>query len=154
MGPVPDINQSLLVEYTPAQMFTLVDTVEDYPRFLPWCSGVEVIHRDAGRTRATLSINYRGIRKSFTTENVKRAPEEMEIRLVEGPFRKLDGTWRFTGLGGCGCRIDFKLHYEFAGRVLDKLVGPVFHHIASTLVDAFVTRAGQVYGEKPAGGGR
>jgi ribosome-associated toxin RatA of RatAB toxin-antitoxin module len=152
--PVPEVNQSLLVEYMPAQMFALVDTVEDYPKFLPWCSGAEVIHRDAGRTRATLSINYRGIRRSFTTENVKRAPEEMEIRLVEGPFSKLDGSWRFTGLAGRGCRIDFKLHYEFAGRVLDKLASPVFHHIASTLVDAFVKRAGQVYGEKPAGGGR
>jgi ribosome-associated toxin RatA of RatAB toxin-antitoxin module len=154
MGPVPDVIQSLLVEYAPAQMFTLVDGVEDYPKFLPWCSGAAVIHRDADRTRATLSINYRGIRKSFTTENVKRAPEEMEIRLVEGPFSRLDGTWRFTGLAGRGCRIDFKLHYEFAGRVLDKLVSPVFHHIASTLVDAFVKRAEQVYGNKPAGGER
>jgi ribosome-associated toxin RatA of RatAB toxin-antitoxin module len=149
MEPVPDVNQSLLVEYTPAQMFTLVDTVEDYPKFLPWCGGATLIHRDAVRTRATLAIHYRGIRKSFTTENVKRAPEEMQIRLVEGPFSKLDGTWRFTGLADRGCRIEFRLHYEFAGRVLDRLISPVFQHIASTLVDAFVKRADQVYGNKP-----
>lgn len=149
---MPDINQSLLVEYTPAQMFTLVDTVEDYPGFLPWCGGATLIHRDASRTRATLMINYRGIRKSFTTENIKRAPEEMQIRLVEGPFSKLDGTWRFTGLADRGCRIEFRLHYAFAGRVLDRLISPIFHHIASTLVDAFVKRADQVYGNKPVSG--
>jgi ribosome-associated toxin RatA of RatAB toxin-antitoxin module len=152
MAPVPDVNQSLLVEYTPAQMFTLVDTVEDYPKYLPWCSGATLIHRDAARTRATLSINYRGFRRSFTTENLKREPAEMRIRFVEGPFSKLDGTWLFTGIADRGCKIDFKLHYEFAGRVLDRLVSPVFHHIASTLVDAFVKRADHVYGNTPASG--
>lgn len=151
---MPDVNQSVLVEYTPAQMFTLVDTVEDYPKFLPWCGGATLIHRDAMHTRATLFINYRGIRKSFTTENIKRAPEEMRIRLIEGPFSRLDGTWCFTGLADRGCRIEFKLHYEFAGRVLDRLVSPVFHHIASTLVDAFVRRADHVYGNKFPSGGR
>lgn len=151
---MPDISQSVLVEYSPAQMFTLVDTVEDYPKFLPWCGGATLIHRDAARTRATLSIHYRGIRKSFTTENMKRAPEEMHIRLVEGPFSKLDGGWRFTGLADRGCRVEFKLHYEFAGRLLDRLISPVFHHIANTLVDAFVKRADQVYGIRPVSGGR
>lgn len=154
MEQLPDISQSVLVEYTPAQMFTLVDTVEDYPQFLPWCGGATLIYRDAARTRATLSINYRGIRRSFTTENVKRMPEEMQIRLVDGPFSKLDGSWRFMGLAGRGCRIEFKLRYEFAGRVLDRLISPVFHHIASTLVDAFVKRADQAYGIRPASGAR
>lgn len=144
---MPEVNQSLLVEFAPEQMFTLVDAVEDYPKFLPWCSGTELIHRDASTTRATISINYRGIRRSFTTENVKHEPVSMQIRLIEGPFSKLDGSWHFTGLGGRGCKIEFKLQYEFAGRLLDRLISPVFHHIASTLVHAFVKRAGQVYGE-------
>ena len=144
--PVPDVNQSLLVEFAPEQMFTLVDAVEDYPKFLPWCSGTEVIHRDAATTRATISINYRGVRRSFTTENDKDEPASMRIRLIRGPFSRLDGSWHFTRLGDRGCRIEFRLHYEFAGRLLDRLISPVFHHIASTLVDAFVKRAGQVYG--------
>lgn len=151
---MPDVNQSLIVEFTPTQMFALVDAVEDYPRFLPWCSGATLIHRHAASTRATLSINYRGIRRNFTTENIKREPAEMRIRLIEGPFSQLDGSWLFTPLAGRGCKIEFKLHYEFAGRVLDRLVNPVFHHIASTLVDAFVKRAEQVYGNEPAGGER
>jgi ribosome-associated toxin RatA of RatAB toxin-antitoxin module len=146
--PVPDVNQSVLVEFTPGQMFSLVDAVEDYPKFLPWCGGTTLIHRDAAVTRAAILINYRGIKQSFTTENVKREPEEMQIRLVEGPFRKLDGSWRFTDLAGCGCKVELSLHYEFAGRLLDKLIGPVFAHIAGTLMEAFVKRASQVYSKK------
>ena len=137
--------RSVLVAYSPAQMFSLVDAVEEYPRFLPWCGGATVIHRDSGITRATILINYNGIRQSFTTENAKREPEEMLIRLVEGPFRSLDGSWRFRALGERGCKVELSLHYEFSGRILEKLVGPVFNHIANTLVDAFARRAEQVY---------
>ena len=144
---MPDVNQTLLVEFTPEQMFALVDKVEDYPKFLPWCSGTELIHRDPATTRATISINYRGIRRSFTTENDKDEPASMRIRLIEGPFSRLDGSWHFIRLGDRGCRIEFKLHFEFAGRLLDRLISPVFHHIASTLVGAFVKRAGQTYGK-------
>jgi ribosome-associated toxin RatA of RatAB toxin-antitoxin module len=145
-----EVNRSVLVEFTPGQMFSLVDAVEDYPGFLPWCGGTTLHHRDPEITRATIRINYHGLRQSFTTENVKRAPHEMLIRLVEGPFRSLDGSWRFGDLAGRGCKIEFTLRYEFAGRILEKLVGPVFQRIADTLVEAFVTRAGQVY---PRGGG-
>lgn len=142
---MPDVSRSVLVGFTPAQMFDLVDAVENYPKFLPWCGGVTVIHRDDDTTRAAILINYRGIRHSFTTENAKRAPGEMLIRLVEGPFRRLNGSWRFTNLAGRGCKIEFSLHYEFASRLLEKLVGPVFDHIAGTLMEAFVKRAEQIY---------
>lgn len=135
-------------------MFSLVDAVEDYPKFLPWCGGTTLLHRDQDTTRATILINYHGIRHSFTTENVKHAPAEMLIQLVEGPFRKLDGSWRFIDLAGRGCKIEFRLHYEFAGRLLDRLIGPVFHHIAGTLVEAFVKRAGQIYGNRAVTSGR
>lgn len=145
-----EVNRSVLVEFTPAQMFSLVDKVEDYPHFLPWCGGTTLHHRDQAITRATIHINYHGIRQSFTTENVKHAPREMLIRLVEGPFRSLDGSWRFGDLAGRGCKIELALRYEFAGRVLEKLIGPVFQRIADTLVDSFVKRAQQVY---PRGGG-
>ena len=124
-------------------MFALVDAVEAYPEFLPWCGATRVLHRDEGTTRATIQINYHGIRQSFTTENAKRPPEEMQIRLVEGPFRRLEGAWRFTALGDRGCRIDFRLSYDFSSRLLERLIGPVFNYIAGTLVDAFVKRAAQ-----------
>ena len=136
----------MLVAYSREQMYALVDAVEDYPKFLPWCGGTTVLHRDAHVTRATILINYHGIRQGFTTENAKREPAEMRIRLIEGPFRTLDGTWSFAALSDRGSKVELSLRYEFSGRLLEKLVGPVFHHIANTLVDSFAKRAEQVYG--------
>jgi ribosome-associated toxin RatA of RatAB toxin-antitoxin module len=151
---VAEVNQSVLVEFTPDQMFSLVDSVEQYPEFLPWCGSTTLIHRDPTTTRAKIFINYHGIRQSLMTENTKRMPVEILLRLVEGPFRSLEGNWRFTDLAGRGCKIELHLRYEFAGRALDKLIGPVFHHIAGTLVEAFVKRAGQVYGSNSVNGER
>jgi ribosome-associated toxin RatA of RatAB toxin-antitoxin module len=139
------VNRSALVSFSPEQMFDLVDAVEDYPAFLPWCAGTEVTHRDATITCAALRISYRGIKQAFTTENHKQYPAVMTLHLVEGPFRALDGEWRFTRLGADGCRIDFKLDYEFSNKFLEKLVGPVFGYIAGTLVDSFLKRADQLY---------
>jgi ribosome-associated toxin RatA of RatAB toxin-antitoxin module len=144
-----EINKSVLVDQSAARMFALVDDVEKYPDFLPWCGGSAVSYRDSILTRATIQINYRGIRQSFSTENTKCEPDSMQIRLVEGPFRTLEGTWRFLGLGdGNACKVELNLRYEFAGRLLEKLVGPVFGHIANSLVDAFVKRAHVVYDRK------
>jgi ribosome-associated toxin RatA of RatAB toxin-antitoxin module len=143
---MPEVSRSVLVAYSPDQMFTLVDRVEDYPGFLPWCGGVTLLQRDEVVTRASILINYHGLRQSFTTENKKRAPVEMDIRLVEGPFRRLDGRWRFTDLAGRGCKVELSMSYEYSSRILEKLIGPVFNHIAGTLVEAFVKRADQVYG--------
>ena len=141
------VTRSALVSFSAQQMFDLVEAVEQYPQFLPWCSGTAVSHRDSMITHATININYRGIRQSFSTENHKQPPELMTIKLVEGPFRALDGEWRFTPLGDAACRIDFRLSYEFSSTLLEKLVGPVFGHIAGTMVDAFLKRADIVYGK-------
>jgi len=143
---MPEVIKSVLVPYTPAQMFALVDDVPRYPEFLPWCSGAEALLQDDGAVRASLHINFRGIRQHFTTANTKEPPRSLSMQLVEGPFRALSGDWRFSDLDGRGCRIEFSLHYEFSNRVLAALVGPVFGHIADTLVDAFVKRATRIYG--------
>lgn len=127
-------------------MFALVDAVEAYPQFLPWCSGTDVIHRDDERTRATLHVNYHGVKQSFTTENAKQAPQRMSVRLVRGPFRVLEGEWRFNSLAEHACKVEFRLHYEFSSRLLETLVGRVFSHIASTMVEAFVKRADELHG--------
>lgn len=140
-----EVNKSVLVGYAAPRMFALVDAVEKYPEFLPWCGGTELIFRDAQVTRAAIHINYRGIRQSFSTENAKRAPQLMQIRLLEGPFKTLEGSWRFTDLGD-GCKIELSLHYEFSSHLLVRLVGPVFGYIANSLIDAFVRRAQSVYG--------
>ncbi|MCP5236071.1 MAG: type II toxin-antitoxin system RatA family toxin [Zoogloeaceae bacterium] len=140
------VKKIVLIEFTPAQMFELVDRCEDYAQFLPWCGGADVHQRTAEITHATLHVTYHGIKTHFTTENEKEYPKLMRIRLKEGPFRHLDGTWRFVALGDKACKIEFELHYEFASRLLEKVLGPVFSHIANTFVDSFVKRAGTVYG--------
>jgi ribosome-associated toxin RatA of RatAB toxin-antitoxin module len=140
------VEKSVLVGHSAQQMFALVDAVEAYPEFLPWCDGAKVIYRDENRTRATININYHGAKQSFTTENTKEPPRLMSIRLVEGPFRILDGEWRFNTLAADACKIEFRLRYEFSSRILEMLVGPVFSYIANTLVDSFVQRADKIYG--------
>ena len=140
------VEKTVLVGHSAAQMFALVDAVEAYPRFLPWCDDVKLLNRDDTHTRATIHINYHGVKHSFTTENTKNPPQSMTIRLVEGPFKVLDGRWRFLELSPEACKIEFCLHYEFSSWILEKLVGPVFSYIANTMVDAFVQRADKVYG--------
>lgn len=139
------VEKSVLITRSPQQMFNLVDRVEDYPQFLPWCGGTELLARTASHTAARIQINYHGIKAQFATENVKESPHWMNISLREGPFRRLEGGWRFIALGDIGCKIEFKLHYEFSSKLLEKALGPVFGHIVNTFVDSFVKRAHYVY---------
>ena len=141
------VEKSVLVGHSARQMFELVDQVEHYPRFLPWCGGTEVKSRDAQTTVASINIDYLSVRQSFTTENRKQEPHLIVMKLKEGPFRELDGSWRFVELGPNACKVEFRLHYEFSSKLLETLVGPVFSHIANTFVDAFVRRAENVYGD-------
>ena len=140
------VQKSVLVDHSAQRMYTLVDRVEDYPQFLPWCGGSTIEHRDGDITRASIVIDYHGIRQSFRTENRTQPPQSIEIRLLSGPFRELDGVWRFTPLGEDACRIDFRLQYDFSSKLLEKLTGRVFAYIADTFVDAFVKRAEKLYG--------
>ena len=142
------VKKSVLIEHSSQQMFDLVDRVEDYPQFLPWCSLTRCIFRDDTRTIATLHINYRSVKSHFTTENNKESPFSMKITLVDGPFRRLDGVWHFKPLAAHACKIEFQLSYEFSSKMFEKVIGPVFSQIANTFVDAFVKRAAQVYGAK------
>lgn len=138
------VNKSVLVEHSADAMFALVDQVEDYPVFLPWCGGTEVKWRDEQMTVATIHIDYMGVKQSFTTENCKHAPTEMNLSLQDGPFSHLRGHWRFFALGETACKIEFALDYTFSSRVLETLLNPVFSHITNTFVDAFVSRADKV----------
>ena len=139
------VEKSVLIERTSTQMFELVDRVEEYPAFLPWCGGTELHERTDTLTVATIRISYHGIRTSFSTVNTKEIPRTMLIRLREGPFRSLDGGWTFTPLGEGACKIEFRLHYEFSSKVLERALGPVFSKIAATFVESFVKRAEEIY---------
>jgi ribosome-associated toxin RatA of RatAB toxin-antitoxin module len=127
-------------------MFELVNNIEDYPQFLPWCSSTCIIESMPTHIEAELNISWKGITKSFTTRNALHPFERMEITLVKGPFRQLEGRWTFTSLGDAGCKIALALEFEFTGNLLDKLFQPIFNHIANSLVDAFSRRATVIYG--------
>jgi ribosome-associated toxin RatA of RatAB toxin-antitoxin module len=140
------VHKSVIVGYSAEQMFALVDRVEDYPRFLPWCGGVEVREREPNRLVATIGIHYHGIKQTFTTENTNIRPVSIQMRLLEGPFRHLQGAWVFKPLREDACKVELDLQYEFSSRILEKIIGPVFGMIANSFVDSFCKRAETVYG--------
>jgi ribosome-associated toxin RatA of RatAB toxin-antitoxin module len=139
------VEKSVLLAFSAEQMFALVDNVADYPQFLPWCGGTSVIILDEQTIRATVNINYHHVKQSFTTENVRERPSSIEIKLLDGPFKHLDGHWHFIALSPSACKIQFRLNYEFSNKLLEKIVGPVFHFIATTFVEAFIKRADVIY---------
>jgi ribosome-associated toxin RatA of RatAB toxin-antitoxin module len=147
------VNKSVLLWYSPAEMYELVTAVEDYPRFLPWCERAEVLGRHDEGVTARLSLAYMGVRHAFTTRNDHVAGRSVLVSLVDGPFSVLDGTWVFHPIGpdvgaSKACRIDFDLRYAFASKALETVVSPVFDKIANTFVDSFVKRAEGVYGAR------
>jgi ribosome-associated toxin RatA of RatAB toxin-antitoxin module len=151
------VKKSVLLWYSPREMYALVTSVEDYPSFLPWCERAEVLERfEAGMT-ARLTLAKGGVRHAFTTRNLHQVNAAVNIQLVDGPFSQLDGTWRFLPLARPGakadaeaqaCRIEFELRYAFASTALEAVVSPVFDRIANTFVDSFVERAEQVHGPR------
>jgi ribosome-associated toxin RatA of RatAB toxin-antitoxin module len=139
------IKRSATVIYSSRQMFELVNSIEEYPRFLPWCSASAVLHRDEKEVEATLEIVWSGIHKNFSTRNHLHPYERIEITLVHGPFRHLEGRWIFTELGERGCRVELELEFDLVGGLVDRLFQPIFNHIANSLVDLFCKRAADIY---------
>lgn len=139
------LHRSAIVPYTTRQMFELVNHIEDYPRFLPWCQNAHIISRTEKEVVATLDVNWKGIHKSFTTRNILNPYERMEIILIKGPLQHLEGIWHFQSLDEYACKVLLDLEFEFTGNFIDRLFQPVFQHIANTLVDAFCKRANELY---------
>ena len=141
------VKKSVLVPFSAAAMFELVDEVELYPEFLPWCKHVRVLKTDADGKTVRVDIDYHGIKVHFTTDNANHPPDSIVITLKSGPFRRLHGEWRFVEIGVSACRVEFELTWEFATELLERVVGPVFGHIANPFIDAFVKRAESLYGQ-------
>ena len=145
-----EIQRSALVAYTPAQMFALVDDIERYTEFLPWVSGAVLLERTDTERVGRLEMSRAGLREQFTTRNVVTPPGRLEMKLIDGPFRLLEGVWRFDAIGEQaaprGTRIGLVLRFEFKNRMADLLLAPKFASSCDTLVDAFVKRARAVYG--------
>jgi ribosome-associated toxin RatA of RatAB toxin-antitoxin module len=139
-----EIRRSAIVEHSAAEMYRLVDDVESYPQFLPWCRAVRV-EIVGGQRHATLTVGLGAIRQSFTTVNENLPDEAIDLRLVEGPFKRFRAAWRFKPLSESACEIVYAMHYEFASRMIGKLLEPLFDQIADTMVDAFTRRANELH---------
>lgn len=143
------VHKSVLIWYSAEEMFALVTDVPSYPQFLPWCDHGAVLQQDTDGMTAEVGITFGGIRQTFTTRNDHQPGRAVAMKLLSGPFSRLDGHWNFIPLGDTtqrACRVELDLHYGFSSSTLRTLVGPVFDKIAGSLVDAFVKRAEQVYG--------
>jgi ribosome-associated toxin RatA of RatAB toxin-antitoxin module len=142
------VHKSVLIWYSAAEMFALVTDVARYPQFLPWCDQSAVLAESENGMTAKVGLSMAGLKQSFTTQNTHVKDRQVSLKLVEGPFSKLEGTWQFTPVGKNNeraCKVEFALNYDFDNPALAALIGPVFDKIAGSLVDAFVKRACVVY---------
>lgn len=139
------VKKSVLVPHSARQMYDLVDNVERYPEFLPWCGGAKILEREGKTTIAAIDVAYSGLHHRFSTRNESEPGSMIDITLRDGPFRHLDGCWRFIPLSETACKVEFELTYAFSNNVLEKIMGPAFHPIANGMMDAFVRRADKLY---------
>ena len=147
--PMKNVSKSVLIWYSPEEMFALVTGVEQYPAFLPWCDRAAVLERTDDGMTAEVGIALGGIHQTFVTRNTHDAGRRVQMHLVKGPFSQLEGDWHFHPVGDGtqrACKVELLLNYGFDSAALAALVGPVFDRIAGSMVDAFVKRAEQVYG--------
>lgn len=140
------ISKHALVPYSASQMYALVNDIESYADFLPWCSESTILEKTDQEIKASINIAYGSLNKSFTTLNTLTPDSKMVMQLVEGPFKKLHGEWIFNQLGDDGCKVSLELEFEFKNKIIGMTMGPVFSQIANTLVDSFSERAAKVYG--------
>lgn len=135
------VEKTVLVPFPASQMWNLVQDVEAYPSYLPWCSGAKILAKQDDYTDARVQINYHGLKQQFSTRNQGQHPHWVKMGLLEGPFKHLEGQFDFKELSDAACKIEFSLEWSFSNHLLEKMVGPVFRYIADSMVDAFVARA-------------
>lgn len=141
---MPVVHKSALVPHSAAEMFELINDVESYPQFLPWCKSTQLLSRNEEELCGRLEVSRIGISQTFSTCNRLFPYERILITLHEGPFKRLQGEWRFTALREDACKVELELDFEFSGKLINSAFGAVFSQIASTLVDAFCKRADEV----------
>jgi len=136
-----NLERSVLLPYSAEDIFDLIETAENYPQFLPWCTAATILERSDDWVAARLEFSYLKLRFGFQTRNPKRRPEWLRIRLVEGPFKVFQGAWALKPVGRLGCRVSFTVSFEIADGAFDRLATPAVDFVARAMVDAFVKRA-------------
>lgn len=140
------VQKSALVKYSAQQMFDLVDDIESYPQFLPWCSGSRVLRREHDIVDGEIQISRAGFHKSFSTRNRLEQGGKIHLSLLEGPFSALEGVWSFMPLREDASKISLDLQFEVSGKLASLAFGPVFNQICNTMVSSFTQRARALYG--------
>lgn len=140
------VQKSALVKFSARQMFDLVDDIESYPKFLPWCSGSRVLKREGNIVEGQIDIAKAGFHKSFSTRNVVDPGGKITISLLDGPFKSLEGVWSFMPLREDASKISLDLEFEIASAFASLAFGPVFNQICNTMVSSFTQRAKVIYG--------
>ncbi len=142
------VKRSALVPYSAAEMFKLVNDVDAYAEFLPWCNRSRVLNRSGDTVEATLELHKGSVSRQFTTRNTLTRDEAIDIALLGGPFRHLAGGWRFQSLDDKGCKVSLELEFQFENRMIDMMFGAFFEDTCNSLVDAFTARAEEIYGAR------
>jgi len=142
------VNHSALVPHSAEQMFELVNNIQDYPQFIPHCSGAEILERSEHKITACLYLKKGPFSQSFTTENILKFPNSIQLNLVDGPFSNLEGEWKFEKLNSEACRVSLKLNFEIKNSLLNQIFAKLFDHLANQMLDAFCQRAEKIYGDK------
>jgi ribosome-associated toxin RatA of RatAB toxin-antitoxin module len=143
---VPEVKRSALLTYSAHSLYDIVNDVSAYPEFLPWCGGVEIHRQDSASMEATIKMKMGKLDHRFKTRNTMIPNESISMSLLEGPFSKLEGEWRFSDIENLGSKIEFELSFEVASPITSAIITPAFTHIANTMVDSFCSRARQLHG--------
>lgn len=138
---MPEIIRSALLPYPAKFMYELVNRVEAYPEFLPWCGGARIIQEDENSMEAAIQMSGAGMNQWFKTRNRMVPDESIAMSLVEGPFKRLEGHWTFTPIDNEGCKIELVLQFEFKRGLASALIAPAFTRIANSMVESFCDRA-------------
>ena len=141
------ISKKANVEYSANQMYTLVNNIEAYPDFLPWCTDAIITNYGNNELIASVSISAGKIKKIFTTKNTMQPGLSISMKLIKGPFKILNGEWNFQNNPSGGSIVFLEMEFEFKNKLLRYTFGAVFKKITDSLVDAFITRARDIYGE-------
>lgn len=141
-----ELKKSVIVPFTPETMYNLVTDIENYPKYLPWCSKSSIDNTNGNEISGTVYIEYLKIKTHFATKNINTPFSKIEMQFLDGPFKTFTGEWNFTPLGENGCKIDFQLKYQFSNILVEKAIGPVFSYISKNIVDSFIKEARSRHG--------
>ena len=145
---MPQISRTALVPFSAEQMYQLVNDVKSYPDFLPGCTGSRVLELGPTQMTAAVDVSKAGISKTFTTRNTLTSNQSILMSLVDGPFKKLIGGWKFIPLSPEACKIEFHLDFEFTNKLIEMAFGRIFKELAANMVQAFTSRAKEVYAQR------